>query len=77
MKGKRYNKRLSLPAIRAFRESIANGKTGSFLIGQCEAFGAGSVVVRYRLKDKPFVVTVEARRLSPSETGSTVVIKGQ
>ena len=77
MKRKRYYKRLSLPAIRAFRESIAKGKIGPFLIRQCEAFGAGSVMVRGRVKDKPFVVTVEARRLSPSETGSTVGIKGQ
>jgi hypothetical protein len=61
---KRQRKNLTLPAIREFRKAISGNDLGGFLVNQCEKAGAGSVRVKYRLKSKPFVVTIEARRLS-------------
>ncbi len=61
MKIQRRN--LSLPAIRKFREAIGGNDIGGFLIDQCERCGASSTKVRFRMKNKPFVVTIEARRV--------------
>ena len=61
MKIQRRN--LTLPAIRKFREAVGGNDLGSFLIDQCERFNAGSTRVRFRMKDKPYVVTIEARRV--------------
>ncbi len=61
---KRQRKNLTLPAIREFRKAINRNDIGSYLIGMCEKSGAGSVRVKFSMKSKPFVVTIEARRLS-------------
>lgn len=61
---KRQRKILTLPAIRKFREAIGGNDIGGFLIDMCEKAGAGSTKVKFRLKNKPYVVTIEARRLS-------------
>ena len=60
---KRQKIKLSLPAIKKFREAIANGKTGTYLIESGEKVNAGSVKVKYTLKNRPWVVTVEAKRI--------------
>ena len=61
---KRQRKNLTLPAIREFRKAICGNDLGGFLIDQCERSGASSTRVKFRMKSKPFVVTIEARRLS-------------
>ena len=60
---KRQRNNLSLPAIKKFREAIGGNDLGGFLINQCERCGAGSCRVKFKLKNKPFVVTIEARRV--------------
>lgn len=60
---KKNRKKLTLPAIRAFREAIESGNIGGFLIESGENAGAGSVKVKYHFKNRPWVVTIEARRL--------------
>lgn len=55
--------KLSLPAIKKFREAIANGNIGPYLIESGEKVNAGSVKVKYTLKNRPWVVTVEAKRI--------------
>lgn len=62
MKRKHHNS-LSIPAIRKFREAIANGNIGTYLIESGEKVNAGSVKVKYTLKNRPWVVTVEAKRI--------------
>ena len=60
---RRYQRSLSIPAIRKFREAIESGKLGSWLIESGEETNAGSVKVKYTLKNRPWVVTVEAKRI--------------
>lgn len=60
---KRQRRNLSLPAIKKFREAIANGKIGTFLIESGEKVNAGSVKVKYAFKNRPWIVTVEAKRI--------------
>lgn len=60
---KRQRRKLTLPAIRRFRESVDRNEFYGFLVDQCERYGAGNVKVKYRLKNKPYVITVEARKL--------------
>lgn len=60
---KRQKIKLSLPAIKKFREAIANGNIGAYLIESGEEVNAGSVKVKYALKNRPWVVTVEAKRI--------------
>lgn len=60
---KRQKRNLTLPTIRKFREAIVRNDLGGFLIEQCERFGAGSTKVKFHLKNKPYVVTIEARRV--------------
>lgn len=60
---KRQKIKLSLPAIKKFREAIANGNIGTYLIESGEEVNAGSVKVKYTLKNRPWVVTVEAKRI--------------
>ena len=55
--------KLTLPAIRTFRKAVENGNIGGFLIESGENVGAGSVKVKYHFKNRPWVVTIEARRL--------------
>jgi hypothetical protein len=54
---------LSFPAIREFREAVENGKIGGWLIKAGEDACAGSVKIKYKIKDRPWVVSVEARRI--------------
>ena len=60
---KRQRKNLSLPAIKKFREAIESGKLGNWLIDSGEKANAGSVMVKYTLKNRRWVVTVEAKRI--------------
>ena len=53
---------LTLPAIRKFREAIESGNLGGWLVESGEIASAGSVKVKYTLKDKPWIVEVIARR---------------
>ena len=61
MKRQRIN--LSLPAIKKFREAIANGNIGAYLIESGEKANAGSVKIKYALKNRPWTITLEARRI--------------
>ena len=60
---KRHRMTLSLPAIKKYREAIANGKFAAYLIESGEKVNAGSVKVKYTLKNRPWVVTIEAKRI--------------
>ena len=59
---KRQKINLSLPAIKKFREAIANGNIGAYLIESGEKVNAGSVKVKYTLKNRRWTVSVEAKR---------------
>ena len=59
---RRHKVKLSLPAIRKFREAIANGNIGTYLVETGDKAHARSVKLKYTLKNRPWVVTVEARR---------------
>lgn len=60
---RRKLKTLSIPAIRRFREAVEKGDIGGFLIESGEKVCAGSVRVRYALKKRPWVVTIEVRKV--------------
>ena len=60
MKRRKIN--LSLPAIKKYREAIANGKFAAYLIESGEKVNAGSVKVKYTYKNCPWVLTIEAKR---------------
>lgn len=60
---KRQRRNLNLPAIKKFREAIANGKIGSYLVESGEKLNAGSVKVKYAFKNLPWVVTIEAKKI--------------
>lgn len=59
---KRQKVKLSLPAIKKIREAIADGELVRHLIKTGKEANAGSVNVKYSLKDCPWVVTIEVRR---------------
>ena len=59
---RRYQRTLSIPAIREFREAIKRGNIGGWLVESGEKANAGSVKVKYTLKDKPWIVEFIARR---------------
>ena len=59
---RRYQRPLSIPAIRKFREAIEGGKLGNWLIEAGEKANAGSVKVKYTLKNIPWRITVEAKK---------------
>lgn len=59
---KKY-KKLNLPAIRKFREAIESGNIGRWLIESGEETNARSVKLKYKLKNRRWVVTVEAKRI--------------
>jgi len=59
---KKNRKSLTLPAIRRFREAVEKGDIGGFLIESGEKVCAGSVKVKYALKNRPWIITVEAKR---------------
>ena len=60
---RRYQRSLSIPDFRKFREAIEKGIIGNWLIESGEKANAGSVMVRYRLKNLPWVVSIEAKRI--------------
>lgn len=60
---KLQKRNLTLPTIRKFREAIESGKLGAWLIESGEETHAGSVKVKYTLKNRRWVVTVEAKRI--------------
>ena len=62
MKRKRYYKSLTIPAIRKYRDAIERGDIGKWLIDSCEEVGAGSAKIKYSLKRRPYIVTLEAKR---------------
>ena len=68
MKKRRYV-HLSIPAIRKYRKAVEHGGIADFIMDQGEKFGAGSVVVRYTLKNRPWIVTLEAKR-NANKTGT-------
>lgn len=59
---KRQRMTLILPAIKKFREAVVNGKIGTYLIESGEKVNAGSVKVKYAFKNRPWVITIEAKR---------------
>ena len=60
---RKYQRTLSIPAIRKYREAIKRGDIGGWLIENGEKAHAGSVKVKYTLKNRPWVVTIEAKRI--------------
>lgn len=60
---KRQRRNLTLPAIKKFREAIESGNLGGWLIEQGESACAGSIKVKYTLKNRKWVVSIEARRI--------------
>lgn len=58
---RRYQRTLSIPAYREFREAIKRGDLGKWLIDAGEDSNAGSVKVKYTLKNKPWIVEVIVR----------------
>lgn len=60
---RKYISKLTAPAIRSLREAIEKDELGGWLIEMGEECNAGIMKVKYRLKKKPWVVTIEARRL--------------
>lgn len=64
MKKKRNSRRLQLtiPAIKKLRDMIERGEIGKGMIDSGERCNAGSVKVKYVLKKRPWIITIEARR---------------
>lgn len=54
--------KLTVPAIRAYRQLLEEANFVEFLIKTGKETNADSVKVRYVLKKKPWVVTIEAKR---------------
>ena len=48
--------------IKKLRDMIERGEIGKGMIDSGESCNAGSVRVRYVLKSKPWVITIEAKR---------------
>lgn len=59
----KYHYSMSIPAIKKMREAIEKGDIGRWLIDQGEKTHAGSVRVKFTLKRRPWIVTIEARRI--------------
>lgn len=56
-------KTLSIPAIRKLREAIESRNIGRWMIESGEKVNAGSVKVKYTLKNRRWTVTIEAKRI--------------
>lgn len=54
---------LNLPMIRKMREVMDNGETIPEMIRQAEKLNAKTARLRYRLKTKPWTVTIEVKRI--------------
>lgn len=59
---RRKLKTLSIPAIRKLREAIESRNIGTWMIESGEKVNAGSVKVKYTLKNRRWTVTIEAKR---------------
>lgn len=59
---RRYQRTLSIPAYREFREAIKRGGLAKWLIEAGEDSNAGGVKVKYTLKNKPWIVEFIVRR---------------
>lgn len=53
---------LTIPAVKELRKLLSEGNYGKYLIDMGERSGAGSVRVVYTLKNRPWVITIEAKR---------------
>lgn len=65
MRNKKRNSRrlqLTIPAIKKLRDMIERGAMDNEMIDTGERFNAGSVKVKYVLKKRPWIITIEARR---------------
>ena len=65
MRNKKRNSRrlqLTIPAIKKLRDMIERGVMDNEMIDTGERFNAGSVKVRYVLKKRPWIITIEAKR---------------
>lgn len=65
MRNKKRNSRrlqLTIPAIKKLRDMIERGGMHNEMIDTGERFNAGSVKVRYVLKKRPWIITIEAKR---------------
>ena len=65
MRNKKRNSRkmqLTIPAIKKLRDMIERGEIGKGMIDSGESRNAGSVKVKYVLKKRPWIITIEARR---------------
>lgn len=65
MRNKKRNSRrlqLTIPAIKKLRDMIERGEMDNEMIDTGERFNAGSVKVRYVLKKRPWIITIEAKR---------------
>ena len=60
---KRDRIQLSLPALKRLREAGERGDLAGGLIESAEEFGAGSARMRIVLKNKPWVITIEVRKV--------------
>ena len=60
---KRDRIQLSLPALKRLRDAGERGDLAGGLIESAERFGAGRVCMRIVLKNKPWILTIEARRV--------------
>lgn len=63
MKTKRRYINLTIPTIRKYRDAVDNGGLMEYFINMCEKAGAGSVSVKYSLKNRPYRITIKAKRL--------------
>ena len=53
---------LTIPVIRKIRVDYDDGNLANWLIRKGEETGAGSVLIRYTLKKKPWILTLKAER---------------
>ena len=60
---KRDRIQLSLPALKRLRDAGERGDLAGGLIERAEEFGAGSARMRIVLKNKPWVITIEVRKI--------------
>lgn len=66
MRNKKRNSRrlqLSLPALKRLREASERGDLAGGLIESAEQFGAGRARMRIVLKNKPWILTIEVRKV--------------
>ena len=60
---RRFRKQLSLPALKRLREASERGDLAGGLIESAEQFGAGRACMRIVLKNKPWILTIEVRKV--------------